>query len=360
MDVFLYSETIKQFFNEESGKLKYSLYLYRCPVCGKQNSKHYLTHHNFDYSICRNCSFVYANPRLEDEGAKIWYNSDFYNAAMGSEQFRVKEGDTYYSSSLSLDKMNNVAECLLNYCSKDSLILDFGCGIGSLLLLLKEGYGFNNVKGIDLNGSAVRFAREYRKLDVVLGDAKTFADTSKFDVVLSIETIEHMNDLNAYGDTIRNLLKPGGMLLVTTPYNDPKARVIGGVLGDHYMAPNHINFFSKNIVLFLSRYGLTSVKFKFWHDTLGIGTVKARYLYSREWATATAPLLVNHGVFYPKSYKGDIRAFVRTLAQDEYESGNNNTLKKRISQPIEAMKWLIRKILSVKVTTSMLVVFRKE
>lgn len=357
-EIFLYSETIKQFFDEESGELKYSFYLYKCPVCGKQGSKNYLTHYNFDYSKCKNCGFVYANPRLNNEGSKIWYNSDFYNAALEAERFLVKQGDPYYSSSLSLDKMKCIAECLLKNSEKDSRILDFGCGIGSFLHLLKEEYRFTNLKGIDLNESAVKFAKEYRNLDVLLGDAKEFAGNHRFDIVLSIETIEHMNDLNAYANTIRNLLKPGGLCIISTPYNDPKARWIGGVFGDHYMAPNHINFFNRETISsFLSRYGLNPIEFKFWNSTIGIGTMKRRIFYKRDWATATPPTLVNHGVTYPKSYNGEIRHFVKELL--DYNQLNN---KKGIGMlnPAKPLKQLINKVLSVKIRYHMLVVAKKE
>ncbi len=354
--IYLYSETIRQFFDAESGTMKYALYLYKCPVCGKQCSDTYLIHFNFNYVKCRNCGFVYANPRLNDEGSKIWYNSDFYNAALNSECYRVKQGEIYYSSSLSLDKMEYIAKCLLKYSSKDSYLLDLGCGIGSFLHLLKDKYGFTNLKGIELNEFAVNFARQHRGLDVILGDAAKFADRNQFDVVLSLEIIEHMNDLNSYGNAIWNLLKPGGLLLLTTPYNDQKTAWLTGIFGDHYMAPNHVNFFNKKtITLFLERYGFTVIDFHFWKNSIGPRMIKARMLYKRDWATADPPLIISHGVVYPKSYEGDIRNFIEIINQSEIQS-RNEALDNKGLKIVKRLKQIINQILSFDSICHMLIV----
>ncbi|GAI72507.1 unnamed protein product, partial [marine sediment metagenome] len=63
-------------------------------------------------------------------------------------------------------------------------------------------------------------------------------------MVISTENIEHVNDINEYMNTVSSLTKKNGYLLLTTPHNDKWATILYGIHGDHYCAPNHLNYFN--------------------------------------------------------------------------------------------------------------------
>ncbi len=98
-------------------------------------------------------------------------------------------------------------------------VLDLACG---------EGYGSHllagaarSVVGVDYEMQAVQHARSrYRKenLRYQQGDATAleFADDG-FDLVVSFETIEHLQGQEAMLDEIRRVLRPGGQLLISSP-----------------------------------------------------------------------------------------------------------------------------------------------
>ena len=96
-----------------------------------------------------------------------------------------------------------------------------GDGYGSAILASRA----QSVTGIDLNKEAVMEAsRKYFNvnLEFVHGDvaAMPFADNS-FDRVVSFETIEHIPDQKKFLSEVRRVLKPEGVLILSSPNKTP-------------------------------------------------------------------------------------------------------------------------------------------
>jgi SAM-dependent methyltransferase len=92
-------------------------------------------------------------------------------------------------------------------------ILDAPCGDGSLAAALRQaGY---RAHGVDINAAgAALLGAAYHDGD--LNKRMPFANAS-FDVVFSIEGIEHLEDRFAYLRELHRVLKPAGTLILTTP-----------------------------------------------------------------------------------------------------------------------------------------------
>lgn len=99
-------------------------------------------------------------------------------------------------------------------------VLDAGCGGGDFAEGLKEnGY---RVYGIDLNKSAIRAAQARGVGTFVLSslydDMLHPFRLSHFDAVISVETIEHLYSPRLFLSRANDALRPGGLLVITTPY----------------------------------------------------------------------------------------------------------------------------------------------
>ena len=108
-------------------------------------------------------------------------------------------------------------------------VLDFGCG---------SGYGTRRISnfaeeayGVDVASDAVEYARtryhneNLRFLQIDPQSPLPFP-AGAFDVILSFQVIEHVNDDEAYLREAHRLLKPGGTLILITP--DRKNRLLPG------------------------------------------------------------------------------------------------------------------------------------
>jgi 2-polyprenyl-3-methyl-5-hydroxy-6-metoxy-1,4-benzoquinol methylase len=95
-------------------------------------------------------------------------------------------------------------------------LLDIGCGDGRFLsVMARRGW---RVAGVDFDAAAVAQARELRRLDVKVGTAASQAASGeKYDRVTASHVIEHVAEPREFLRHCRQLLNPGGRIVLRTP-----------------------------------------------------------------------------------------------------------------------------------------------
>ncbi len=116
-------------------------------------------------------------------------------------------------------------------------VLDLGCNEGYGALLLTEcGH---RVTGVDADAEAIKWAKSNLGEKVnFIGDDFLGKCYGKFDAVVSLDVIEHINDTKAYFETVVSNLRKDGFCIIGTP-NDtfkPYASKIAQL--------GHVNLFS--------------------------------------------------------------------------------------------------------------------
>ena len=99
--------------------------------------------------------------------------------------------------------------------SSNLQLLDVGCGAGNMIESLGK---YGTVKGIDIDERPVQKARQ-RGYDVDQFDATQPMpfDDNTFDIVTTLDVIEHNEDDIAILTDSYRILKPGGLMIVTVP-----------------------------------------------------------------------------------------------------------------------------------------------
>jgi 2-polyprenyl-3-methyl-5-hydroxy-6-metoxy-1,4-benzoquinol methylase len=101
-------------------------------------------------------------------------------------------------------------------------VLDVACGTGYGTALLAATPGVRSVTAIDNVRDAVeRTARRVPQAETLCATVPPlpFPDHS-FDTVVSMETIEHIDDDRAFAAEVRRVLRPSGSFLLSTPNSD--------------------------------------------------------------------------------------------------------------------------------------------
>lgn len=111
-----------------------------------------------------------------------------------------------------------VKGCIERYCPRPKgnlKILDVGCGIGDLL---KELHSWGEARGIDNSPQAVALCQEQTISNVTKGSATDipFSD-NKFDVVLALDILEHIENDSRAIQEIHRVLQPGGLAIIFVP-----------------------------------------------------------------------------------------------------------------------------------------------
>jgi SAM-dependent methyltransferase len=104
---------------------------------------------------------------------------------------------------------------------KGANVIDIACGSGYGSKMLADA-GARSVRGFDISESAVAYANERfasPNLSYAQGNAENLAAVAdnSVDVVVSFETIEHLEHVDKYLLEMMRILRPGGQFMVSTP-----------------------------------------------------------------------------------------------------------------------------------------------
>jgi SAM-dependent methyltransferase len=198
-----------------------------CPVCRGQRKKDLGEKDGFKIYRCSGCGSIYTG-HLSENGGEFDY-SEYY------------------------DEGNLSTPAFINQILKDTFagfetyrengrLLDVGCGAGTLLDVARES-GWEP-RGVEVSLPAVQRMSE-RGLDVFHGTLQQAAyPDGYFDIVTASEVIEHVSDPADVLKEISRVLKPGGLLWMTTPNGNGLSARLLGKDWSVVSPPEHLHLFS--------------------------------------------------------------------------------------------------------------------
>ena len=166
--------------------------------------------------------------------------------------------------------MTGIVELIKPYI-EDKIVLNIGCGTHKDKRMpyeeWQEKWTHNKIKryskyvfGIDIDEKGIEFLKE-RGYNVEVGNAENFNLNKKFDVITSIEVIEHLSNFQGFFDSIKRHLKKEGLVILTTP--------------------NAFNF--KDLLLLILRgYPVVHLEHTCWFDEVTIRQLLNRFNFSIE------------------------------------------------------------------------------
>lgn len=170
-------------------------------------------------------------------------------------------------------------------------ILDFGAGKGNLTKQLMRLKQFNSISAVDLFPRPDSLDSNIHWVSRDLNEVTDFSDQS-FDVLVSAEVIEHLENPRAVVREWFRLLRPQGVLLFSTPNNESWRSLLSLLFQGHFVAfrdtsyPAHITaLLRKDIERILQEAGFLLPEFKF-TDSGGIPK-----LPSMSWQSVSGNLL---------------------------------------------------------------------
>ncbi len=171
-------------------------------------------------------------------------------------------------------------------------VIDAGCGNGSFLSLFRNRNW--QLAGFDASPTGIEIARNtYPEIDFYLADGQTISSdllkfTGQTDVVIATEVIEHLYNPRGFLKTCFDLLKPGGTLVITTPYHGYLKNLVLAITGKmdrHFTVlwdHGHIKFWSRQTLeQALKEIGFTKIEFA--------GAGRTPYLWKSMAMKATKP-----------------------------------------------------------------------
>lgn len=175
-----------------------------CPLC-EGESRLIWKEKKYKVYRCKNCTVAFLHPVPKD--TEYLYNEEYFR------KWYIR----YYNERKSYTE--RLFSLIERHLKKKGKLLDVGCGVGILLEVAKE-------KGWDVYGQEVApFAVNYCKSRNFNIHNKPLPDLNlpehSFDVITLFDVMAHLKDPVSYVNTCAKLLKPGGYLIIKTPYHSP-------------------------------------------------------------------------------------------------------------------------------------------
>jgi len=201
-----------------------------CAICSSDQTIPFLKKDSFNIVKCLECGLVYVTPRLTFKELEEFYATNYYE----------------YVESYDLDfqRRKGAIRWIRKYKTSGKL-LDIGCSVGSMLEAANKYF---DSLGIDVAEWSLEDARK-RNLNVLNGTLEDINfEKETFDVVTFTEVIEHIHDPVSFLKEVNRVLKPQGIIYITTGNIDGwRARRDGHKW--YYLTPQyHIYFFSPKTI----------------------------------------------------------------------------------------------------------------
>lgn len=199
-----------------------------------------------------------------------------------ARQPTAEELASLYTSYPAHDRLNPITRSRyisilndLEHVRKEGRILDAGSGMGYFLDTARS-MGWH-VHGSEYDERVVEACRA-RGITMWKGalDGGSFPD-GHFDAITSFEVLEHLSDPLAELKNFKRMLRPGGVVYLTTPNFNSLSRRILGKNWSVVNYPEHLNYFTQRTLSeAFERVGLTIMRTK----TTGISISRLRHKHS--------------------------------------------------------------------------------
>lgn len=174
---------------------------------------------------------------------------------------------------------------------KKKLVLDIACGTGyGTEYLLKKGYA-RKVYGGDISPESINYAKKrYKNKNLVFrvmrAEKMPFKDNF-FDVIVSFETIEHLEKYREFLFECRRVLKRGGRIIISTPNKKVSSPFTKNPCNPFHIKEFYLQEFKdllNNFFVVEGVYGQKLVKYTFWfklRQLFGFTIIKIKKIYPK-------------------------------------------------------------------------------
>ena len=194
----------------------------------------------FRFVRCANCGLVYLRERPDMEDVPCYY-PDTYKCFQSYDQrgFIMNK----LARSVAQRKLRQIASLMPR---GNQTLLDYGCGSGTWLSLLKDLGCTYRMIGTDITSGPLEELRR-RGIEAHQCDETTlrrYVEPGSVGAVHLFHVIEHLPHASRVLESIREVLAPGGVLIGQTPNVDSFGCRFWGDLWNQWHAPQHLILFS--------------------------------------------------------------------------------------------------------------------
>lgn len=239
------------------------IYYNSCPLCGSSqihealSAKDYtVSKETFPIFHCGGCGGRFTQHVPDNANIGRYYQSEEYISHSETKQGLINR--LYHSvRKITLRSKQNWVRSAARI--KQGNLLDIGCGTGAFLHYMQTG-GWT-ITGLEPDENARRNAQTLYNITPLPIDQLFTLPEKQYDAITMWHVLEHVHELHRYLDRIRQLLKPGGALLIAVPNYTSSDASHYGEYWAAYDVPRHLYHFSPDsMAQLLAQHNIKLIK----------------------------------------------------------------------------------------------------
>jgi 2-polyprenyl-3-methyl-5-hydroxy-6-metoxy-1,4-benzoquinol methylase len=241
----------------------------RCEVCGSTTFRPMFDKLDHHFVRCEACGLERITPQPTDETLAKIYGSHYYDAWGLHENEEIVAQLKRRTFQFVLGKMPGP--------NGSSKLLDCGAATGFLLEVARDlGYDPYGLELSEFGAKAI--ATKFGADHVFCGELEAASfSPGEFGAVTMCDYIEHVRDPRRTLELARRLLKPGGVLALTTPDTGSLSHRVLRTGWTHYKIEHLFYFNQENLARLLRQSGFASVDFYVLRKSLTIDYIGRQF-----------------------------------------------------------------------------------
>ncbi len=245
----------------------------RCHLCGHSHSSCFIAFPRYSILSCLACGLRFLWPQPDTGAINALYSNEYF-----ASDDSVSPGYSDYVAQASYHRATFQGRLkLLPPPAQGAQLVDAGAAAGFFVEQAKlAGW---NARGVEPNDTMARYARDVLGVDVRSGTLEELRlPPGGIDAVTLWEVIEHLPNPRAFLVEAKRILRPGGILALSTP---DAGSIVSRMSGRRWLGwrkvPEHLFFFSKpTLTRLLNECGFELTRTRYVSITVPLGFACAR------------------------------------------------------------------------------------
>lgn len=208
-----------------------------CPLCAGHKQIDFLEVNSYRIVRCVTCGFLFVSPSPTSQQLQSFYQQGEYYTG-GTLGYSNYMGERRLHERLALRRLRTIERL----CPGRGRLLDVGCAAGFFLHVAQQR-GWEPF-GVELSNEMVSYATQLIGRPIAGSLSELQAAPHSFDAITLWEYIEHIPDPNDEIERLTALLRPGGILALSTPNTGYWTAVHQPQQWREYKPPAHLGFFT--------------------------------------------------------------------------------------------------------------------